>query len=337
MRELLRNPEVKRELTGNLILLAVAVFAAFLLQSPPIVCLIFLGAGLLMILAHLLAMRKRYDALAKLSGQIDRILHGQESILIQECREGELAILTSEVQKMTLMLRQQADMLQEDKLRMTDAIADIAHQLRTPLTTMNLNLEILGREGLDDRKRMELTHNVKAQIKRIHWLVEALLKISKIDAGTAVFAKEEISVRELLWRTADPFLIPMEVRGQELEIVAEEETFIGDMAWSIEAIGNLLKNCMEHTPAGGKVVMKATGTPIYTQIEVSDSGSGFVKEDIPYLFRRFYKGQNATAESVGIGLALAQMIIATQNGTITADNKPEGGARFTVKFYKSIV
>lgn len=330
-----RNSQVKMELMSGLFLTLMFAGAGFAIS--PVASLPVLVLGLLMMGEHLFFLRKRYRALAELSEEIDRILHGQESLLIAGCDEGELAILTSEVHKMTIRLREQADLLQQDKVRMTDAIADIAHQLRTPLTTMNLNLEVLGREDLDYGKRMEITRNVKRQTQRISWLVEALLKISKIDAGTAIFAKDEISVRELLWRTADPFLIPMEVRGQELEIIAEGESFTGDMAWSIEAIGNLLKNCMEHTPAGGKVVMKATETPIYTQIEVSDSGSGFVQEDIPYLFRRFYKGKNATAESVGIGLALAQMIISTQNGTITADNMPEGGARFTVKFYKSVV
>ena len=116
-----------------------------------------------------------------------------------------------------------------------------------------------------------------------------------------------------------------------------DETCTGDLAWSAEALGNVLKNCMEHTPAGGIISVKAEETALYTQITVRDNGPGFVKEDIPHLFERFYRGKNAGADSVGIGLALARMIVAEQGGTVTADNPAEGGARFVIRFYKSVI
>ena len=129
----------------------------------------------------------------------------------------------------------------------------------------------------------------------------------------------------------------MELKGLELKIKTGGESFTGDLAWSVEAIGNLLKNAMEHTPDGGSISVVAMETPLFTQIEVEDSGEGFFEEDIPHLFERFYKGKNSGEGSIGIGLALSRAIITSQNGTIKAENSERGGAKFTVRFYKNIV
>ena len=113
--------------------------------------------------------------------------------------------------------------------------------------------------------------------------------------------------------------------------------FSGDAAWTVEALGNVLKNCVDHTPAGGSITAQLTENPIYSQILISDTGPGMDREDLPHLFERFYRGKHATAQSVGIGLSLARMIITAQNGTIQASNRREGGAQFTIRFYKSVV
>lgn len=238
---------------------------------------------------------------------------------------------------MTVRLREQTDALAADKVRLTDAIADISHQLRTPLTSMNLTVSLLSEDGLSDERRLRLTRDLSRSLRRIDWLIDALLKISKIDAGTVEFRSERVSVAELIRRAAAPLMIPMELRGQELGIHADSEEYTGDMQWSVEAIGNILKNCVEHTPEGGSIEISAAENALFTEIVISDSGAGFEPGDIPHLFERFYRGKNADAASVGIGLALARTVIAAQNGTVAASNGKNGGAQFTVRFYKNIV
>ena len=198
---------------------------------------------------------------------------------------------------------------------------------------MNLTVSLLSEDGLSDERRLRLTRDLSRSLRRIDWLIDALLKISKIDAGTVEFRSERVSVAELIRRAAAPLMIPMELRGQELGIHADSEEYTGDMQWSVEAIGNILKNCVEHTPEGGSIEISAAENALFTEIVISDSGAG----DIPHLFERFYRGKNADAASVGIGLALARTVIAAQNGTVAASNGKNGGAQFTVRFYKNIV
>ncbi|MBR6349243.1 MAG: HAMP domain-containing histidine kinase, partial [Lachnospiraceae bacterium] len=186
-------------------------------------------------------------------------------------------------------------------------------------------------------RRLQLTHELKRQLERIQWLVETLLKMSKIDAGTALFRKEQVPLKELLNEATEPFLITLELKGVDLELSAGEGYLECDRSWTGEALANLLKNCMEHTPAGGHIKVSCEDTALSTNITIEDSGEGFSEADLPYVFERFYKGSNSSPGSIGIGLAFSRMIISAQNGTITAENSREGGARFRIKFYKSIV
>ena len=330
-----KNPELRLEIILHIVLTAVLAAVGFCFGAVSGIML--LVSGMLFTVIYLVSVYRRYRSIARLSQNIDRILHGQDSILFSESREGELAILGSEIQKMTVRLRDQADILVSDKQRLNDAIADISHQLRTPLTSMTLTISLLSEENLTDARRAELMHELKKSLRRIDWLIEALLKISKIDAGTAEFKSEPVSVRGMAERAAAPLLIPMELRSQRLLLNIGEESYIGDMSWSVEAVGNILKNCVEHTPEGGTVEIAATETALYTEINIRDSGCGFDPEDIPHLFERFWRGKNAKDDSVGIGLALARTVICEQNGTVSASNGKDGGACFNIRFYKSVI
>jgi len=280
---------------------------------------------------------RRYRVIGRLSTSIDRILHGQAQTLISESAEGELSILHSEIQKMLLRLQEAADMLQADKVHLVDAIADISHQLRTPLTSINLTLSMLSAEEISDQKRISLTHELRKSLRRIDWLIEALLKLSRLDAGTVSFKQETVVVSELIQRAAEPMEVAMELKGAELICRSGNETFTGDMAWCTEALGNIVKNCVDHIDAGGRIEITASQTPLYTEIIVRDNGCGFDASDIPHLFERFYRGKGASDESVGIGLALSRSIIARQNGTIQALNMREGGAQFIIRFYRGVI
>lgn len=278
----------------------------------------------------------RYRKLQKLSDDLDDLLVSGKPLSIRNYNEGELSILSNQIQKMTLRLTEAADNLQEDKRCLADSLADISHQLRTPLTAMNLTAALLSAPELTEESRRERVMELKNLLHRTEWLVEALLKLSKLDAGTVRLAQDAVAVRELISRAAAPLAIAMDLRNQRLVIRCEEEDFTGDLVWSAEALGNILKNCTEHTPEGGTITVCAHETALYTQIEVEDTGSGFDAGDIPHLFERFYKGANASENSYGIGLALARTIITAQNGTVQAMNG-ELGAKFVIKFYKQVI
>ncbi len=332
--KLLKNREVRFTLY---ILCAGAVFFTFLAffcgKTPGIVMLI---ASVFFISVYLISVKKRYDAIAKLSASIDLVLHGADNVLITQSREGELSLLESEISKMLLRLRENSERLKNDKLRLSDAIADISHQLRTPLTSINLTLSRLIGGDVTQEERIKLLYELKSRLSRIEWLVEALLKMSKIDAGTAVFRNESVSVAEIVARASEPFAIALELKDQRLITDIGEQSFIGDASWTAEAISNIIKNCMEHTPEGGYIKISAEETPLYTEIRIGDSGEGIDKADLPHLFERFYRGKNSAETSVGIGLALTRAIIAEQHGSIKAENSASG-ALFTIRFYKRII
>lgn len=285
---------------------------------------------------HIVTEIYRYRRLQKLSADLDLLLISGVPLPITEYNEGELSILANQVQKLTLRLTEAAEVVEADKKYLADSLADISHQLRTPLTAMNLTTTMLRSSNLSDEKRMELTGELRSLLTRTDWLVETLLKISKLDAGTVKLAKDTVSVSELISRSAAPIAIPMDLRNQTLMVKCGEESFSGDLIWSAEALGNILKNCIEHTPEGGTITVTAQETALYTQIEVTDTGTGFDLKDIPHLFERFYKGSNASQNSYGIGLALARTVITAQNGTVQAMNG-NTGAKFVIKFYKQVI
>lgn len=334
--KLYRNPEVRRELLTYMAVTLILAAAGF--TVAPAAGGFVLLCGTALTLVHYIFTGKRYRRIEHLSQSIDSILHGQSEAVISSANEGELAILNSEIQKMLIRMKEQSDRLSADKIRLTDAIADIFHQLRTPITSMMLSVSMLSGEELSFDRRLELTRELKRQIERTQWLVEALLKMSQIDAGAIKFRKDAVSVKELIDKACEPFIIPMELREQTFTVTASRESFTGDLHWTAEALGNIIKNCVEHTPIGGSISVTARETPIFTEITVCDSGTGFAAEDIPHLFERFYKGRNASAQSIGIGLALARAVISAQNGTLKAANRiGTSGAVFTLKLYKTVV
>jgi signal transduction histidine kinase len=280
--------------------------------------------------------RKRYKELAALSEQIDEILHGSDSIEINVFNEGELSILRDDIQKMTIRLREQADSLKRDKIFLSDSLADIAHQLRTPMTSIRMLVTFLSKTDLESGKRLEYSHDAETLLSRTDWLLSALLKISKIDAGTAVFRKESFTLNELLDKAVSPLEIPMEIRGVTLNKAYEGNISLsGDLNWTAEAVGNILKNCLEHSEPGGVIEITGTVNALFAELSIRDHGKGFDPEELPHLFERFYQGSLQKEGNFGVGLALSRKILSAQNGTVKAANHPQGGACFTVRFYLS--
>lgn len=287
--------------------------------------------------AALLWQKRHYQKqLRKLNQDLDKLLQQGIPLPIDQYQEGELSILANQMEKITLRFTETADRVQKEKEYLADSLADISHQLRTPMTSMNLAVTMLRASELPHSRRMDLTAELRNQLSRMDWLVETLLKISKLDAGTITLASEPLSVQQLITKAVEPLSISMDIRNQHLEISCGSEQLQGDFSWTAEALTNILKNCMEHTPVNGSIFVHAKETPLFTQIDIEDTGEGFALEDLPHLFDRFYQGHNFTEGNYGIGLALARSIITSQNGTIQAQNGAKG-AKFTIKFYKQTI
>ncbi|MGM7680671.1 sensor histidine kinase [Cytobacillus sp. Hm23] len=307
------------------------------LLSISAMVLIFI-CSLLLVAINLIFTRRRYREIESLSYYLRQISSGDYTLDVRDNEEGELSILKNNIYKVTSMLSEHKSLLQQDKIKLTDAISDISHQLKTPLTSMMVMTDLLSDNELPTAKRNEFTYNLRIQIERIEWLVSSLLKISKIDAGTVQFKKDRINVKKLIQKSIDPVLIPMDIKEQVLSINGEDTTsFIGDLNWSAEAVINILKNCVEHTPDGGVITISFSENALFTEVIIADNGKGIPKEDIPYIFKRFYKGKNANTDSIGIGLAIAYSIITSQNGDIEVQSKEGEGTRFLIKFYKQVI
>jgi signal transduction histidine kinase len=335
--ELLRNREVQILLTIHLSIGVIGFAAAALFVSMPAAVLV-LSVSILLISSSLIFTKWRYREIEKLSGYLKQISSGDFHLDVRDNSEGELSLLKSDIFKVTRMLSEQGAVLHEDKAKLTNAISDISHQLKTPLTSMIVMADLLRDKKLEDGKRAEFTRNLQGQLERMEWLVSSLLKLSKIDAGTITFKKEKVLVAPLIQAATGPLLIPMEIKMQHVKIDGDKQAaFIGDFNWTAEALINIIKNAVEHTAEGGEISIHFSENALFTEITICDNGKGIAKENLPYIFRRFYKGKNAGDDSVGIGLAMAYSIITSQHGDIEVNSPPGVGTSFQIKFYKQVI
>ena len=331
----MRDPAFRRELI-LFAALGLALAGLGWILSPLLALGVLIGilcGGIL----HFWFQRRRYGQMERLSRELSDILHGGAELRLEEYQEGELSILRSELQKLLTQVKSSNAALLEDRQTLADSLADISHQLRTPMTSMELIVTLLRSPSTTEERRRELLLELNRLLDRTAWLIEALLKLSKLDAGTVRLQPRSVSLPELIRQASEPLAVAMELRQQSLILDVPESEIFCDPLWTVEAFGNLLKNAMEHTPVGGFIRVSAEPGAIYTQITVRDNGSGFDPEDLPHLFERFYRGKNADPGSFGIGLALTRRILSEQECTIKAANHPDGGAVFTLRFYKTTV
>ncbi|MBS4214313.1 sensor histidine kinase [Neobacillus rhizophilus] len=334
---MLRNREVQI-LLGILLLISVIGFSLTAIFVSMPAAFLVLAVSVLLISCTLIFTKWRYKEIDKLSGYLQQISNGHFQLDVRDNYEGELSILKSQIYKVTTKLSEQGAVLQEDKAKLTNAISDISHQLKTPLTSMMVMGDLLCDKRLDDTKRAEFTRNFQVQLERMEWLVSSLLKLSKIDAGTISFKKEKVLVAPLIQKAVEPLLIPMDIKMQTLSVTSDEQaSFIGDFNWTAEALINIIKNCVEHTSEGGEINISFSENALFTEITISDNGKGIAKEDLPYIFKRFYKGKNASDDSVGIGLAMAHSIVTSQQGDIVVKSNKGVGTTFQMKFYKQVI
>lgn len=318
---------------GGLFTLLCAVICLFINPICAIVCLIL---GLALTGIFLFVTKKRYDKLSALNNYLSLVCSGQYDLDISDNSEGELSILKNNLYKVIILLRSQNDMLKKDKLYLANALADISHQLKTPLTSMIIMSDLL-RQNNTLEKQQEFVGIMESQLDKMKWLITNLLKLSKLDAGTADYKKEDFSVCSALNQSIQPFLITMDLKEITFMNSAKDFTVHGDESWTAEAFGNIIKNCIEHTKKGGRLEVYTQTATIYDSVIIRDNGCGIAKEDLPHIFERFYHGRNASSDSVGIGLALAKTIFDKESATVEVTSEEAKGTQFEIRFYKAIV
>ena len=279
---------------------------------------------------------RRHREIARLASEVDEVLHDGRHIAFSDYREGDLAVLKNELTKMTAALAGATERLGQEKRALADALADVSHQIRTPLTAIGLVVPAIE-TARDDAERARALRELEGLVERVGWLVTALLKLAKADAGAIRVQAAPVDAERLVRDALAPLAGALDLRGVSVEVdVQPGATFKGDAAWSAEALGNVLKNCMEHTPAGGRIRVRASEDAVAFRLRVTDTGPGIADEDLPHLFERFYRG--AGSEGFGIGLSLASALAAAQGGTLRAGNdRDTGGARFDFTFPKMVV
>lgn len=267
---------------------------------------------------------KRIQALAD---YLEQVNIGKGAVL-SATGEDEFSKLEDEIYKTVTFLYQTKDAAIQAKNDFAENLSNIAHQIKTPITAISLSVQTMQRECREKKQEQ-----IQRQLLRLTRLEEALLMLSRLDAGTLHFQEEEIDVFTVLILAADTLQELFTESGTLIDIPELGEMAItADLEWTMEAVINLMKNCMEHNK-GGTIHCSYGQNPLYTEILIWDEGEGFCKEDIPHLFERFYRGKNACEGGIGIGLSLAKEILERQNGTIRAKNMPNGGACFEIRFY----
>lgn len=279
---------------------------------------------------------KTSKKIKEITNYMQEINEKNYSLKLESNTEGEVSILQNEIYKMTIMLRSESDNLKKEKLSLKESISDISHQLKTPLTSISIMLDnILDNPNMEEEIKLDFIKNVHHQIESINTLIIALLKLSRIEAGVVEFKKEKISATEIIEKALENVEIIKEMKNIVIETHFKENVFfIGDKTWEIEALTNLIKNAIEHSDYGGKIEIKTSKNPIYTQIEIKDYGVGMSEKDLKNIFKRFYKGEHGNNDSIGIGLNLVKNIVEKDNGLIEVKSKIGKGTTFIIKYLK---
>ena len=274
--------------------------------------------------------------IAEINEYIKQINNKNYILKIEENDNGELSKLRNELYKTTVLLKETAEISEKEKENLSTAIADISHQLKTPLTSIRIMLDnIQDDPDMEKEVREDFLADISKQIDWISSLVVSLLKIAKFDAGTIKMENNEINAKNLIDNIVSNLAILIELKNIEIITnVDEKATFIADYKWQQEALTNILKNSIEHSKQNSRIYITVENTSLFLKIIIKDEGSGIDKEDLKHIFQRFYKTKNSSENSIGIGLPLAKAIIEQSNGYIKVETKYGEGTSFEVKYIK---
>lgn len=266
---------------------------------------------------------------------IEQINKKNYEIQIDSISEDELSILKNEIYKTTIMLKETAENSNKDKLNLKKSLEDISHQLKTPLTSILVMLDnIIEDSNMEEKIRNDFIVDIKRNVLNINFLVQSLLKLSKFDANTVHFVKQENDLKTIIEESIKNVSTLCDLRNINIKLnIKENSKIICDDKWQIEALTNIIKNAIEHSKNNSNIIINIENNNVYSMIEVIDFGEGIAKKDIKHIFERFYKCKNTKTDSIGIGLALAKTIIEEDKGTISVEsNKLE--TKFIIKYYK---
>ena len=340
--KLLRNPEIRCPFIVSVIEVGIAVCAAALLLhkgvSPRVVLWLMIPAivmciGIFMTAAWLFVKKIRSFTL-----KAQRSLHGERYLQFDEFKEGDFATMKDAFQKMALAHAQQEDLLEAEKKLLQQSLADITHQLKTPLQIITGTTAGLLEENVSAAERKSAARTILDTSDHINDLVTTLLKLSRLDADAVTFRQERFTAEKLIACVCEPLEMIMELHDITLQTNIPADIEIeSDLRWMTEALTNIVKNSMEHTPPGGTIFIDVNDNAVGTKIVIRDTGPGIDPEDRFHVFERFYRGKDAGPNSVGIGLSFSQRVIRGLGGDIELPcNHPEGGAVFTVQLKNKI-
>lgn len=289
---------------------------------------------ILLVIIFLLYNKKKEKDIKNITKYIEEINKKNYELQIDSISEDELSILKNEIYKTTVMLKEAAENSNIDKINLKKSLEDISHQLKTPLTSILIMLDnLIDEPDMENSTREDFIRDIKREVVNINFLIQTILKLSKIDSNTIHFIKEDIEIKSIIDEAIKNVSTLCDLRNINIEVDGSGKEKINcDYRWQVEAITNILKNCVEHSKDNQKVIINYSQNSIYTKLEIKDFGDGISKKDLPHIFERFYKGENSSEESIGIGLALSKTIIEEDNGSINVQSD-KNGTTFTIKYF----
>lgn len=293
-----------------------------------LVLVILLSLSLFII--YLIKLKKVNKELNYILSYLKNINMGIYKLEIDSNDETSFSILKNELLKTTIMLKEIASINQKDKVLLKKSLEDISHQIKTPLTTITLILD-----NINETNYKEKVKDMKRIVVNLNFLINSLLKLARFDANTITFKRDKILVSDLL----DKVILNVSILAdlKEIEIIKKGElhSFVkGDFNWEEEALTNILKNSLEHSLKNNNIEIIVENNKLYTSITIKDNGVGINEHDLKHIFERFYKCENSTSSSVGIGLSLAKSIIEHDEGSISVISKVGVGTSFIIKYFK---
>ena len=292
--------------------------------------------GVIAIIVALIYTNKRDKSLRSINKYLDKVNNGNYELKIEDNGEDEISRLRNELYKTTILLRESAENSEKEKTNLSNSLADISHQLKTPLTSIRIMLDnIEENPNMDEKTRNEFIEEISRQIDWISSLVISLLKLAKFDAGAIIMQDTQINVKKLIDNVINNLAIMIDIKNIKIEEKIDEDVILrADYNWQLEALTNIIKNCIEHSKEDSKIKIEVENNSIFVKIKITDEGEGIEKEDLSHIFERFYKSKQVSENSIGIGLSLAKTIIEKENGYIKVDSELGKGTTFEIKYLK---
>ncbi len=270
-----------------------------------------------------------------LDSYLQKVSNGKYYTELEKESEDELNRLKDSLYKITVMLKEDAESKRLQNETILNSVANISHQLKTPLTSIQILLDnIIESTDMNENTRKKFTLEILRQVKGMNFLTLALLKLSRLDAGVVEFENKEINLKNLVEDIISDLDVVVDIKQISIIKNIKDVTITGDYNWNKEAILNIIKNAVEHTQEGKNVYIDIDENDVYSKITVTDEGNGIAKKDLKHIFEKFYKVTDSDSNSFGIGLALSKSIIEKQNGYISVDSKIGEGTTFIIKYLK---